>query len=90
MPKVSKRKEAGDFSSQSPRTTKPPRRSGNNSGGRGRKPIIEKEIVGAEKEARRIVGEAKQEAQNIVEEARTEAAGLREQGYQEGYEEGGP
>ena len=87
MPKVIKRKEAGDIPSQSPRTTKPPRRSAN-AGGRGRKPIIEKEIVGADKEARRIVAEARGEAQRIVEEARQEGENLRQQAYQEGYEEG--
>jgi type III secretion protein L len=88
VPKVIKRKEAGDRVSQSPRATHPPRRSGQKSGGRGRKPIIEKEIVGADKEARRIIAEAKVEAEKILEEARQEASDLRDQGYQEGHEEG--
>jgi type III secretion protein L len=87
VPKVIKRKEAGELATQSPRATKPPRRSGHGQG-RGRKPIIEKEIVGAEKEARRIISDAKTEAKRIVEEARQEAVGLREQGYAEGYEDG--
>ncbi|MEE2902754.1 MAG: type III secretion system stator protein SctL [Myxococcota bacterium] len=87
MPKVIKRKEADSASASSSRPTKPPRRSGH-SGGRGRKPIIEKEIVGAEKEARRILAEARTQAQQIIDQAKHEGEEIRQRAHQEGYEEG--
>ena len=87
VPKVIKRKEADSASASSSRPTKPPRRSGQ-SGGRGRKPIIEKEIVGAEKEARRILAEARAQAQQILDQANHEGEEIRQRAHQEGYEEG--
>lgn len=52
------------------------------------KQIIEREVVGATAEARRILGEAEEEAARLVEEARLQAEELRQRGYDEGYQEG--
>jgi type III secretion system HrpE/YscL family protein len=52
-----------------------------------RAPIIQKELVDANKEARRIVQEAELEGQRIREAAQAQADQTREQGYQDGYQE---
>ncbi len=52
------------------------------------KPIIEREVVGATAEARRILGDSQGEANRILEEARAQAEELRQRGYDEGYQEG--
>lgn len=51
-------------------------------------PIIQKELVDANVEARRIRQDAELEAQQIREAAEAAASETREQGYQEGYQEG--
>lgn len=56
--------------------------------GRPRKRIIEREVVGATHEARRIVQEAEAEAQRILEEAREQAAETHQRGFEEGREAG--
>ncbi len=86
MPKVIKR---GDLPSHpsSPPSPLPTRRAAPPIG-RPRKPIIEKEVVEADHEARRIVAEAERQASAILEEAEAQAAQLRQQGYDEGYQEG--
>jgi type III secretion protein L len=52
------------------------------------KPIIPKEIVGANAQARHILRQAEEEANRIVEEARQQAEELRQKGYDDGYQEG--
>lgn len=54
---------------------------------RPKKPIIEKEVVGATHEARRIITEAEAEAQQLIEEARSQVQTIRDHAYQEGREE---
>lgn len=56
--------------------------------GRARKRIIEREVVGATEEARRILESAKAEAEAILGAARQEAESLRQSGYAEGVEQG--
>lgn len=53
-----------------------------------KKRIIEREVVGATEEARRIVVEAEREAEAIVSAAQQEAASLQQSGYEEGVEQG--
>lgn len=50
-------------------------------------PIIPKEHVDANREARRIVAEAEEQAQQIIEAANAERDQTRQQGYEEGYQE---
>lgn len=57
-------------------------------GGRPKKRIIEREVVGATHEARRIVQEAEAEAQRILDEAREQAAETHQRGFEEGREAG--
>jgi len=52
------------------------------------KAIIEREVVGANAEARRIKGDAEGHAEQILETARQQAEELRQRGYDEGYQEG--
>lgn len=84
----------GPFSSSPPTATGSPVRSAGASaavsvsrGGPQKRPIIERELVGAGAEAKRILVEAEQEAARIVEEAQNQAEELRQKGYDEGYQE---
>ena len=54
---------------------------------RPKKLVIEKEVVGATHEARRIVAEAEAEAQQLIDEARSQVQTIRDHAYQEGREE---
>lgn len=56
--------------------------------GRPKKRVIEREVVGATQEARRIVQEAEAEAQRILEEATEQAAETHQRGFEQGREEG--
>ncbi len=56
--------------------------------GRPRRRIIEREVVGATHEARRIIQEAEAEAQRILDEAREHAAQTHQRGFEQGREEG--
>jgi type III secretion system HrpE/YscL family protein len=51
-------------------------------------PIIQRELVDANREAKRIVQEAYAEAQRILEDARTQAEETHQRGYDDGYQEG--
>lgn len=53
-----------------------------------RPPIIEREIVGAGAEAKRMLEEARAEATRMIEEAQEQAEELRQRGFDEGYQEG--
>lgn len=53
-----------------------------------KRPIIERELVGATAEAKRLIVGAEEEAARIVEEAQAQAEELRQKGYDEGYQEG--
>jgi type III secretion system HrpE/YscL family protein len=64
-----------------PSTIAPPAKS-------GPPKIIEREVVGAHHEARKLISDAHQEAQQIREAALAEAEETRQRGYQEGYQEG--
>ncbi len=77
MPKVIKRGSGGPIDPPR-RPPQPPKR----------KQIIEREVVGATKEARRIVAEAEAEALRIVEEAKHEAQETHQRGFEEGREAG--
>jgi type III secretion system HrpE/YscL family protein len=53
-----------------------------------KKAIIEREVVDATSEARRILTDAEDEARRIVDEAQRQAEELRQRGYDDGYQEG--
>lgn len=90
MPKVIKR-SGGPAPSERPSPeprpgTRPAASAG--ASGRPKKRIIEREVVGATHEARRIIQEAEAEAQRILEEAQEQAAETRQHGFEQGREEG--
>ena len=68
-------------SSPAPSPRRPPKKA-------NRKPIIEKEIVGAQAEARKMIAEAEAEAARIIDEAQSQAQELRQKGYDDGFQEG--
>src|SRR5579885_879426 len=57
-----------------------------NSKGPGPK-ILEKEVVGAHAEAKKMMADAMQQREHILQRAQVDANSKREQGYQEGYQE---
>lgn len=54
---------------------------------RQKRPIIEKEVVGATQEATRIIADAEARAEHLIEEARSQVQTIRDHAYQEGREE---
>lgn len=54
---------------------------------RPKKPIIEREVVGATQEARQIIAEAEARAEHLLDEARSQVQTIRDHAYQEGREE---
>jgi type III secretion protein L len=79
LPRVIKRPtQAPTRTEAAPRPQPPP----------ARKQIIEREVVSATSEARRIVQEAQAEAVRIIDEANEQALETRQRGFEEGREEG--
>ncbi|MEL6183215.1 MAG: type III secretion system stator protein SctL [Myxococcota bacterium] len=85
MPKVIKRGPGGPPERPS---AEPPAGHPSAPSARPKKRIIEREVVGATHEARRIVQEAEAEAQRILEEAREAATETHQRGFERGREDG--
>ncbi len=75
LPKVIKRGSQAPEPNRAPRMMK-------------KRPIIEREVVGATKEAAQIRRQAEDEAQRILEEAQEQALETRQHGFEEGKQEG--
>lgn len=88
MPKVIKRGPGGLPSERPSGAAPTPSVRPSPGAPRPKKRIIEREVVGATQEARRIVQEAETEAQRILDEAREHAAETHQRGFEEGRELG--
>ena len=89
MPKVIKRSSGSSVPADSSHADSRvgPHAAGSHHG-RPKKRIIEREVVGATHEARRIVLEAEAEAQRILDEAREQASETHQRGFEEGRQAG--
>lgn len=86
MPKVIK--QGSSFLGQATREQPQPQRPVIPAPPLRKKPIIEREVVGATQEAIEIRQRAESEAQRIVEEAEEQAYQMRQNGFEEGRQEG--